>query len=153
MNTHPDFEELLRLLEEYGVDYMIVGGYAVAYHGCPRFTQDIDLWFDADEENVDRLRTALINFAFQEKDLPRDAFTDKGSILTFGVIPTRVDLLNEIDGITYNEAKPNAVRGTYGNVEVTFIGLDELVTNKLSTTRTKDKADAEELARCRNKTD
>ena len=70
MNIHPDFEELLRLLEEHGVDYMIVGGYAVAYHGYPRFTKDIDVFFDATNDNVGRLRQALIAFGFPEQDLP-----------------------------------------------------------------------------------
>lgn len=64
MSTHPDFEELLRLLEEGHVDYMIVGGYAVAYHGHPRFTKDIDVFYHSTDENVDRLRKALIGFGF-----------------------------------------------------------------------------------------
>lgn len=145
MNTQPDFKELLRLLEENRVEYMIVGGYAVSYHGYPRFTKDIDIFFKVSDENIDRLRQSLIAFAFQEEDLPREVFTAKGNILTFGVPPTRVDLLNEIDGITYEEASPNIVRGTYGELDVTFIGLDDLLKNKRSTPRAKDKADVEEL--------
>ncbi len=145
MNIHPDFEELLRLLEEYRVDYMIVGGYAVAYHGHPRFTNDIDVFFDSSEENVGRLREALIAFGFGGEDLPHEAFTNRGDVLTFGVVPTRVDLINDIDGITYEEARPNIVRGSYGGVEVRFIGFDDLIKNKQSTARTKDKADVEEL--------
>lgn len=145
MNTHPDFEQLLRLLEEHRVDYMIVGGYAVAYHGHPRFTKDIDVFFDAREENVSRLREALIAFGFEEQDLPPEAFTTKGNVLTFGVVPTRVDLVNDIDGVAYEEAKPNVARGTYGGVEVTFIGFGDLIKNKQATPRIKDKADVEEL--------
>ena len=123
MRTHPDFEELLRLLEEHRVDYMIVGGCAVAYHGYPRFTKDIDLFYDPSEGNIARLREALIAFAFSEQDLPHEAFTTPGSMVTFGVVPTRVDLINDIDGVSYDEARPNTVRGAYGDVEVTFIGL------------------------------
>lgn len=145
MNIHPDFEELLRLLEEHGVDYMIVGGYAVAYHGHPRFTKDIDVFFDAANDNVGRLRQALIAFGFPEQDLPPEAFTKKGTILTFGVVPTRVDLINDIDGVTYKAARPNVVRGTYGGVQVTFIGFADLIRNKRATRRTRDKADVEEL--------
>ncbi len=74
MNTHPDFEELLRLLEEHRVDYMIVGGYAVAFHGYPRFTKDIDVLFRADNDNAMRLRDALCAFGFSREDLPFDAF-------------------------------------------------------------------------------
>ena len=145
MNTHPDFEELLRLLEDHSVDYMIVGGYAVAYHGHPRFTRDIDVFFHSTKENVDLLRKALITFGFPEQDLPAEAFTTKGNVLTFGVVPTRVDLINDIDGVTYEEAKPNVVRGIYGGVEITFIGFDDLIKNKKATPRTKDKGDVEEL--------
>jgi hypothetical protein len=145
MNIHPDFEELLRLLEEHGVEYMIVGGYAVAYHGHPRFTKDIDLFFRVTSENALRLRRALVAFGFREEDLPLDAFTAFGNVLTFGVVPTRVDLINEIDGVTYDEARPNVVRGRYGDVEVTFIGLADLLKNKRATPRARDKGDLEEL--------
>ena len=69
MNTHPDFEELLRLFEEQAVDYMIVGGYAVAWHGYPRFTKDLDIFFLASSDNVCRLRRALTAFGFAEEDL------------------------------------------------------------------------------------
>lgn len=145
MNIHPDFEELLRLLEEHGVEYMIVGGYAVAYHGHPRFTKDIDVFFCVTDENAQRLRRALTAFGFGEEDLPLEAFTTLGNVLTFGVVPTRVDLINDIDGVTYDEARPNVVRGRYGHVEVTFIGFADLVRNKKATPRAKDKGDVEEL--------
>jgi hypothetical protein len=145
MSIHPDFEDLLRLLEEYDVEYMIVGGYAVAYHGHPRFTKDIDVFFQRSADNAGRLRQALIAFGFQEEDLPLEAFTTVGNVLTFGVVPTRVDLINEIDGVTYEEARPNVVRGTYGGVEVAFIGFDDLIRNKKATPRAKDKGDVEEL--------
>jgi hypothetical protein len=145
MNIHPDFEELLRLLEEREIEYMIVGGYAVAYHGHPRFTKDIDLFFRLTEANVLRLRQALVAFGFREEDLPLDAFTTVGNVLTFGTVPTRVDLINQIDGVTYEEACPNVVRGKYGDVDVTFIGLTDLVKNKKATPRAKDKGDVEEL--------
>ena len=145
MNIHPDFEELLRLLEEFGIEYMIVGGYAVAYHGYPRFTKDIDLFFRLTSENALRLRQALMAFGFREEDLPLEAFTTAGNVLTFGIAPTRVDLINEIDGVTYDEAYPNVVRGKYGDVDVTFIGLADLVKNKKATPRIKDKGDVEEL--------
>ena len=145
MNIHPDFEELLRLLEEHGVEYMIVGGYAVAYHGHPRFTKDIDLFFRVTDDNAQRLRHALVAFGFRKENLPLEAFTTVGNVLTFGVVPTRVDLINDIDGVTYDEARPDVVRGRYGDVEVNFIGLADLVKNKKATPRAKDKGDVEEL--------
>ena len=145
MNTHPDFEELFRLLEERSVDYMIVGGYAVAFHGHPRFTKDIDIFFESSSANVARLRAALVAFGFEEHELREEVFTAEGNIVTFGVAPTRVDLLNDIDGVRYADAKPNVVRGAYGGVQVAFIGLAELIRNKLATPREQDKLDAKEL--------
>ena len=145
MNIHPDFEEFLRLLEEHDVEYMIVGGYAVAYHGYPRFTKDIDVFFRMTPENAVRLQRVLVAFGFGEEDLPLGVFTTRGNVLTFGVVPTRVDLINDIDGVTYEDASCNVVRGTYGDVEVTFIGFDDLVRNKSATPRARDKGDIEEL--------
>lgn len=124
---------------------MIIGGYAVAYHGYPRFTKDIDVFFRVTAENTQRLRQALITFGFQEADLPVEAFTTAGNILTFGAVPARVDLINTIDGVTYEEACLNAIRGRYGDIEVNFIGLTDLLKNKKATPRAKDKGDVEEL--------
>lgn len=145
MNIHPDFEELLRLIEAHGVEYMIVGGYAVAYHGYPRFTKDIDLFFRLTSENALHLRSALVEFGFREEDLPLEAFMTAGNVLTFGVAPIRIDLMNKIDGVPYDEARPNVVRGKYGDVEVSFISFADLLRNKKATPRAKDKGDVEEL--------
>jgi len=145
MNTQPDFKELLALLNEHAVEYMIVGGYAVAFHGVPRFTRDIGIFYEATEENIGRLMRALGAFGFEEGDLAADEFRKKGTVLSFGVAPVRVDLLNDIDGITYAEAKPNVVCGTYGGVEANFIGLQDLLRNKRASSRGRDKADIEEL--------
>jgi len=147
MSAHPHFEEFLRLLERNSVDYMIVGGYAVAFHGWPRFTGDIDIFYDNSPENICRLKKTLRDFGFPEQDVPDSSFfLKKGEMLTFGVPPIRVDLMNDIDGVSYEEAKRNLVRSKYGKVEVSFIGREELLKNKRSTKRAKDKADLEELS-------
>ncbi len=146
MNIQPDFEELLRLLEKHEVDYMIVGGYAVAFYGYPRFTKDIDVFFDVSNDNVCRVRSALCEFGFQEGDLSDELLTDPRNVISFGVVPVRVDFVSEIDGVAYAEARKQRVRGRYGNVEVNFIGRLDLIKNKLSTKRARDKADVEELS-------
>jgi predicted nucleotidyltransferase len=145
VNIQPDFEEFLRLLEEHRVEYMIVGGYAVAFHGHVRFTKDIDIFFAPSSPNIERLRRALVEFGFREETLAQVAFERKENIFAIGVAPVRIDLLNDIDGIAFGEAQANAVRGRYGRVAVTFIGKEDLIRNKSSTTRAKDKADVEEL--------
>ena len=145
MNTQPDFEDFLQLLEAHRVDYMIVGGYAVAYHGYPRFTKDIDIFFSDAVSNLRRLQTALVDFGFQQASVPLDILGKPGVVLAVGVEPVRIDLLNRIDGVAFHEALANTVRGRYGEVEVTFIGKDDLVRNKQATGRQRDLGDVEEL--------
>lgn len=146
MNIQPDFEDFLKLLEAHRVDYMIVGGYAVAFHGFPRFTKDLDIFFDSATENVERLRRALIEFGFREDSVQRESLATSGNVIVIGTAPVRIDLVNQIDGVTFVEAKSNVVRGKYSETEVSFIGHDDLLLNKRSTLRAKDKADVEELS-------
>ena len=145
MNIQRDFEELLRLLEKNNVEYMIVGGYAVAFHGYPRFTKDIDIFFEVSQKNISALKQALLDFGFSDSDLSEELLYEIGNIITFGIAPVRIDLLNEIDGVNFASAKLNRVRGKYGNAEVFFIGKEDLKQNKRATPRIKDKADLEEL--------
>ncbi len=146
MNIQQDFKELLRLLEKHHVDYMVVGGYAVAFHGFPRFTKDLDIFYSGSQENIDQIIDALCEFGFAKTDLSADTFSEVGNIITFGVAPVRVDFINAIDGVTFEEAEKGIIRGRYGDIEVNFIGKKELTRNKESTNRTQDKADAEKLS-------
>ncbi|MBF8276985.1 MAG: hypothetical protein HW390_2058 [Candidatus Brocadiaceae bacterium] len=146
MNIQPDFKELLALLEKHQVEYMLVGGYAVAFHGYPRFTKDIDVYFENTDENINKIISALMEFGFSVDELPPDLFKKPGNIITLGVAPVRVDFLNEIDGVGFTEAKKQRVRGKYDNVDIYFIGKEDLIKNKRSTPRTKDKVDAEEIS-------
>ena len=146
MNIQPDFEDFLKLLEGHRVEYMIVGGYAVAFHGFPRFTKDIDIFFAATDENVNRLHESLVAFGFPTESVPIDALLTPGNVIVIGVAPVRIDLVNTIEGVTFDSAKQNIVRGRYGSIEVSFIGREDLICNKKSTSRVKDKADVEELS-------
>jgi hypothetical protein len=143
--VNKDFEELLRLLEKNKVKYMIVGGYAVAFHGFPRFTKDIDIFYSAEEKNIISLRKALVEFGFSEQQIPSEVFTEKGDVLKFGIEPIRVDLLNEIDGVEFSEAYKSCEKGNFGIVPASFIGLEMLLKNKRSSGRTQDKLDVEKL--------
>ncbi len=145
MNTQQDFEEFLKLLEKNKVQYLIVGGYAVAFHGYPRFTQDIDIFYNNVKDNIKKIIDSLVEFGFSEKDLKEDIFIKKGNIIQFGIPPVRIDLINQIDGVSFEEAEKNKVRGKYGEIKVNFIGKKELIKNKNCTGRLKDKADIEEL--------
>ena len=146
MNIQRDFEELLQLLEEQKVEYLIVGGYAVAFHGYPRFTKDIDIFYNPSLENIQNLQNALIQFGFTAQELPIGLFESKENVITFGIDPVRVDIISEIDGVDFSEAWGKKVRGNYGKVEVNFISRIDLIKNKKSTSRLQDKADAEKLS-------
>ncbi len=145
MNTQPDFEDFLRLLEVCRVDYMIVGGYAVAYHGFPRFTKDIDIFFSDAGDNLVRLQAALVDFGFHAETVPIETLAKPDAVLAIGIEPVRIDLLNRIDGVVFQDARANAVRGRYGSVEVTFIGKEDLLRNKRASGRHRDLGDVEEL--------
>jgi len=145
MNTQSDFEELLKLFEENNVAYMIVGGYAVAFHGYPRFTKDIDIFFQCDNENIEKLKLSLCSFGFDREALPDHIFTEEGNIIKFGIEPVRIDLLNKIDGVLFENIKSKTVRGQYGEIKVTFISKEDLITNKKASGRTQDIADLEKL--------
>lgn len=145
MNIQQDFKDLLKLLEDNLVRYLIVGGYAVAFHGFPRLTKDIDFFFENSEENVKKICDCLVEFGFSQSELSVEAFLTSGNIISFGVEPVRVDFINEISGVFFSDAWDNRVRGKYGDIAVNFIGRIELIKNKKSTNRPKDKLDAEEL--------
>jgi hypothetical protein len=146
MNIQPAFKELLELLGKNKVEYMIVGGYAVAYHGYPRFTKAMDIFFECSQENIDRIIVTLTQFGFSRKDLNNALFAAEGNIVTFGNAPIRVDFLNKIDGVEFSEAKRGRIPGKYGDIDVFFIGREHLLQNKNATLRARDKADAEELS-------
>jgi hypothetical protein len=121
---------------------MIIGGYAVAFHGYPRFTKDIDIFFLNSDDNIEKLQKSLISFGFPKSAVPYKLFRKKGDIIQFGVVPMRIDLLNKIPGITFEEAEKHATRGFFGDVEVNFIGKTELIKNKRASRRPQDSVDA-----------
>ena len=145
MEIRPHFSELLTLLEDNKVEYVIVGGYAMAYHGYPRFTKDIDIFYRNTPENIIKIRKALIEFGFNDNDLPESIFSESGNIIQFGVVPLRVDIINEIDGFNFDDVYKNSVRGKYGEIEVNFIGRIELIKNKMASGRDQDLLDAKKL--------
>lgn len=144
MNIQPDLSELLRLLEKHNVEYMIVGGYAVAFHGYVRNTKDLDIFYSSSPPNLERLRSCLISFGFDPSDVSDLSFEDE-EIISFGIPPLRVDLLSQIDGISFQEAVENVVIGSYGPIPAKYICRADLIRNKSATSRLQDKVDVEKL--------
>jgi hypothetical protein len=95
----------------------------------------MDIFFRNSEKNIDKIRKALIEFGFPDEDLKEALFVEPGNIIQFGVSPLRVDIINEIDGVSFDEAISNSVRGRYGEIEVSFIGRIELIKNKIASGR------------------
>jgi len=145
MEIHPDFSELLNLFADFQVDYVIVGGYALAFHGAPRFTGDLDLLVATDSTNADRIINALYKFGFGSANLTASDFTEKGRFLRLGHPPVRIDILTSISGVTWEEIQATRVEGKYGDVSVSYIGKVEFIRNKRASGRAKDLADIEAL--------
>ncbi len=145
MEVQPDFKELLALFNSHGVEYIIVGGYALAFHGAPRFTADLDIFVKPDLENSQKILTALAAFGFGSLGLSQEDFVKPERVIQLGVPPVRLDLLTSLTGVTWKEASQGKVPGRYGDVTVYFIGRQQLITNKRTLGRKRDLADLESL--------
>lgn len=147
MEAQQDFKELLELFNANNVDYIIVGSYALAFHGVPRYTGDIDIFVRPDKENAKSIIKALNDFGFASLNLNVDDFTSQDKIIQLGVSPIRIDILTSITGVTWDDARNGKVSGLYGEVPVYYIGQQELIANKLAVGRKKDLADIEAIGK------
>ncbi|MCI0450772.1 MAG: hypothetical protein L0Z51_00090 [Candidatus Latescibacteria bacterium] len=145
METQRDFKELLESFNSRRVEYVIVGGYALAFHGAPRFTGDLDVFVNPTSENAKRVLGALLDFGFEAVDLSLEDFTTPDRVIQLGVPPVRVDILTSIAGVAWEAASAGKVASTYGDVPVHFIGRAEFVRNKRASGRKRDIADLEAL--------
>lgn len=141
-----DFEELFACLTARNVRALVVGGYAVAFHGRPRFTKDVDVFVEASVENAERLVQALSDFGFGGLGLTIEDFSTPGKIVQLGVAPNRVDLLTAIDGVAFADAWPRRTPGRFGTATVDYISVDDLIRNKRASGRAQDLLDANDLA-------
>lgn len=145
MSMNPDFLDLLRAFAVHDVRFLIVGAYALAIHGRPRATGDLDLWVDATDENAARVYGALRSFGAPLGDVSERDFARPGIVYQIGVVPGRIDVLTQLSGLLFDEAWPTRLRGVFGPVEVDFIGRDAFIRNKLATGRDKDRVDVQSL--------
>jgi predicted nucleotidyltransferase len=145
MEIQKDFKELLELLNAHEVEYLVVGGYALAFHGAPRFTGDIDLFVKPDAKNAKRILCALDEFGFGTLNLSQADFTSPDNVIQLGVPPVRVDIMTSLTGIPWDKARAGRTPGSYGGVTVHFIGREDLIANKHALGRKKDLADIEAL--------
>jgi hypothetical protein len=145
MEVQKDFKELLESLNANRVEYVIVGAYALAFHGAPRFTGDLDILVNPAPENARRVLAALQAFGFESVGLTIGDFTTADRVTQLGVPPVRVDILTSISGVSWKSVDAGKVASAYGGVPVSFIGRAELVANKRAAGRARDLADLEAL--------
>lgn len=142
-----DFREFIELLNSESVEYVVVGGYAVAYHGHPRYTGDIDFFVEASEDNAHRILNALRRFGFASLALTEADFVKRDQVVQLGIPPQRIDLLTGISGVSFSEAWENRVSAALDGVPVYIIGREMLLKNKAAAGRPQDEADLREIPR------
>jgi len=140
-----DFREFIGLLEARCVRYLVVGGYAVALHGFPRYTGDIDFYVAVDEKNADALLEVFQDFGFGDIGLVRDDFLEPDFVVEIGREPRKIQVLTGIDGVLFEECDQGKVLKEIDGKSVPFIGKADLIRNKVASGRAKDQIDVQEL--------
>jgi hypothetical protein len=148
----PDFQDMLLALSASKAEFLIVGGYAVAWHGHARSTGDIDLLVRPSAENAPRVFEALVRFGapVTAAGLTVADFTKKDLVYQIGRVPRRIDILTEISGVEFDVAWQHRIETEWRGLNIGMIGFDDLLVNKLASGRPKDLADARELERLRD---
>lgn len=148
-----DFVDIVLCLNAEAVDFVIVGAHALAVHGAPRATGDLDILVRATPENSERVYRALVRFGapIAAHGLTAADFRTPGTVYQMGLPPHRIDVLTEISGVTYDEAATDTTSALLGSERARFIGLDAMIRNKKASGRTKDLADAEALEEIRSR--
>jgi hypothetical protein len=140
-----DFKDLLKTLNEAGVKYLVVGGWAYTEHVEPRATKDLDIWIEASNENADATLEALRRFGAPLKDLSQEDLTKTDTIYQLGLPPNRIDIITGADGIDFADCWPRRKVVEIRDLKVNYISASDLLKNKESTGRLQDQADAEHL--------
>ncbi len=141
----PDFKEFFQLLNSHKVHYLVIGGYAVAYHGYPRATGDIDIWIATNPDNAKRTVLAIKEFGFADPNISEEIFLKEEQVIRMGVPPLRIELLTTISGVDFKSCYDNRIDETIDEVKISFIDLEHLKQNKKASGRHIDLNDLEKL--------
>ena len=145
IELHPDFKDFLRLLNSHGVEYLIVGGYAVGYHGYPRATADMDIWIAVGEPNAEKAAMVLREFGMPKEAVSKEMFLDRDKIIRMGVPPVRIEVITGASGVDFEECYTRREIIEIEGIPVNFISLEDLRANKRACGRYKDLEDLEHL--------
>jgi hypothetical protein len=140
-----DFREFIALLEKHAIEYLIVGGYAVAFHGFPRYTGDIDFFVAVSESNATGLLAVFDEFGFGNIGIEKADFQEPDFVIEIGREPRKIQVLTGIDGVTFEECRQHGITAMYGGMSLRFIGIEELIKNKQAAARDKDLIDVHAL--------
>jgi hypothetical protein len=142
---NPDYKEMLSILLENKVEFLLVGAYAMAAHGFPRATGDLDIFIRPSKENAKKVYQAMLEFGAPLMNIAVDEFAKPGTILQIGVIPRRIDIINDIDGVSFEEAFQDKDIIMIEGLDVPIISRRKLLINKKATGREKDQLDAKRI--------
>ena len=145
MILNPDFKEFFQLLNANKAHYLIVGGYAVAYHGYPRYTKDVDVWIWINPENAERLVKTLRDFGFESLGLKASDFLETDTIIQLGHAPNRIDLIMGVPGVEFEECYAVRNEEEIDGIKLMFIDIEGLKKSKKASGRPQDLADIENL--------
>jgi hypothetical protein len=141
-----DFEDFVKLLNQYEIEYMVVGGYALAFHGKPRHTGDLDIWINISEKNASGMLKVLNDFGMSSMRFKKADFLKSGYMTQIGYPPLRIDILNSIDGVEFDDAVKHMNRiEIEKDIFLNYIGLNEFIKNKQASGRMQDLADIQEV--------
>lgn len=146
-----DFKEFAKLLNLNGVEYLVVGGYALAAYGHPRYTGDLDFWVGSHPANAKKLLNVLNQFGFGALGIQENDFTTPNQVLQLGFPPGRIDLLTSIDGVQFEDCFTRRMTALIDGIELSFIAMEDFKTNKRAVGRHQDLADLETLNRLQSK--
>ncbi|HEV8537304.1 MAG TPA: nucleotidyl transferase AbiEii/AbiGii toxin family protein [Bacteroidota bacterium] len=146
-----DFEEFFELLNRHKARFLIIGGYALAFHGRPRYTDDIDILIDSTPTNAGRALKAVEAFGFKNIGITKEDFLKPNFIIQLGYPPLRIDILTGIVGVTFDRAWKGRLAGKFGKQQVWYISRDDLISNKLASGRSQDITDVKSLRRSQRK--
>lgn len=140
-----DFKDFLKLLNSKKSKYLLIGGYAVGYHGYPRATVDMDIWISVDNENARKVVNVIGEFGFKNSGLTVETFTKLKKVVRMGLPPIRIQIISEIDGTKFDECYEHRIVDEIDDIEINIIDLESLKRNKKASGRLKDLADLENL--------
>jgi len=141
----PDFKDFLKLLKEHNIRYLLIGGYAVGFHGYSRATADMDIWVAIHPENANRIVEVLKEFGFDLPELTPQLFLKEKQIIRMGVPPVKLEICTSISGVEFDACYERRITAELDGVEVNLIGLEDLKVNKKASGRSKDITDLENL--------